>query len=305
MTSAETIRAFTRKHLKKGGVVLGQCLTAVGWVGGTVPEMSEEDGLIELSISDVSNGGVAVGLALAGRRPIYIVRYQGFQWYNAAIIINYAARSKAMWGVPCPVFIRSIGMDGSGPVTGGLHHSLFTRMPGIPVCAPMTPGEYQRAWDHFVSHDDPLCVSEHRRAFPVDFEMTDTVHRKADITLFAISATRLNAIEAAKILKKGGVTCNIIHLFWLKPFKVTRAMKNAVMSSVHGGIVIDGDFEGGVVKTIAHDINEATGSPMRVLGLEERTAGYAPHLDNVAPSAERICQFVREIVQKPPSHKRK
>ncbi len=305
MNSAETIRAFTRKHLKNGGVVLGQCLTAVGWVAGTVPEMREEDGLIELPISDVSNGGEAVGLALAGRRPIYIVRYQGFQWYNAPFIVNYAARSKAMWGVPCPVFIRSIGMDGSGPVTEGLHHSIFTRIPGIPVCAPMTPGEYQKAWDHFISHDDPLCVSEHRRSFPIDFEMRDTVHGAADITLFAISATRLNALEAARMLQKERITCNIIHVFWLKPFVVTKKMKKALASSRHGGIVLDGDFEGGVVKSIAYDINVATGSPMRVLGLEERTAGYAPHLTNPAPSAERICEMVRQIVRKPAAGRKK
>src|SRR3989344_6772494 len=305
MNSAETIREFTRVHLKKGGVVLGQCLTAVGWVAGTVPEMREEDGLIEIPISDVSNGGVAAGLALAGRRPIYIVRYQGFQWYNAPFIVNYAARSKAMWGIPCPIFVRSIGMDGSGPVTEGLHHSIFTRIPGIGVCAPMTPGEYKMAWEHFMSHDDPLCLSEHRRSFPIDFEMHDTVHGTADVTLFAISATRLNAMEAQKILEKEGVTCSLVHLFWLKPFSVTDTMKKALASSRYGGIVLDGDFEGGVVKTIAHDINVATGSPMRVLGLEERTAGYAPHLTNPAPSTERICGMVREIVRKPSTRKKK
>ena len=41
MTVAETIREITRKHLAGGGVALGQCLTAVGWVGGTVPELTE------------------------------------------------------------------------------------------------------------------------------------------------------------------------------------------------------------------------------------------------------------------------
>src|SRR5437870_551908 len=100
MTVAETIKGITRQHLKNGGVAMGQCLTAVGWVGGTVPDMTEEDGLIELSMDDTSAGGIAVGHALAGRRPIYIVRYQGFQWFNAPFIVNYAAKSKEMWGVP-------------------------------------------------------------------------------------------------------------------------------------------------------------------------------------------------------------
>src|SRR5690348_10669116 len=99
MTSAESIKQITRDHLvTHHGIALGQCLTAVGWVGGTVPELTEADGLIELSMADVAGGGIAVGAALAGRRPIYIVRYQGFQWYNAATVVNYAAKSKAMWG---------------------------------------------------------------------------------------------------------------------------------------------------------------------------------------------------------------
>ena len=99
MTVAETISELTREHLQKNnGLALGQCLTAVGWVGGTVPQMREEDGLVELPATDVAGSGFAVGVALAGRRPIYIVRYQGFQWYNAVSVVNYAAKSKHIWG---------------------------------------------------------------------------------------------------------------------------------------------------------------------------------------------------------------
>lgn len=298
MTSAETIREITRKHLKNGGVALGQCLTAVGWVGGTVPEMREDDGLIELATSDSSNSGIAVGLALAGRRPIFIVRYQGFQWYTGVSIVNYAAKSKEMWNIPCPVFVRSIGMDGGmGPVASGCHHSLFTRMPGIPVCAPMTPNEYQQAWDHFISHDDPLYVSEHRTSFQVNYEMPDIIDEKADITLLAISSTRLNALKAREILQKEGIVCNIIHLFWLKPFIVTKSMKKSLASSKYGGLVIDGDYEGGVIKSIAFDLSKKTTSPINVLGLEEKTAGFAPSLDNLPPTAVRISEQVKKIIR--------
>jgi acetoin:2,6-dichlorophenolindophenol oxidoreductase subunit beta len=299
MTTAEKIKEITRKHLKNGGVALGQCLTAVGWVGGTVPELREEDGLIELATSDSSNSGIAVGLALAGRRPIYIIRYQGFQWYNAVSVVNYAAKSKELWGIPCPVFVRSIGMDGAvGPVAGGSHHSIFARMPGIPVCAPMTPCEYERAWDYFISHDDPLCVSEHRESFSINYEMPDIINEKgADITLLAISSTRLNALKAKEILEKEKITCNIINIFWLKPFNITKSMLKALDSSKYGGIVIDGDYEGGVMKTIAFDISQKTKSPIKVLGFEEKTAGFAPNLDNIPPSSEKICEHVRKIIK--------
>jgi pyruvate/2-oxoglutarate/acetoin dehydrogenase E1 component len=299
MTVAETIKNITREHLSKNhGVALGQCLTAVGWVGGTVPDMKEEEGLVELSMADVAGGGIAVGLALAGRRPIYIVRYQGFQWYNAPTVINYAAKSKEMWGIPCPVFVRSIAMDGGiGPVASGSHHSIFTRMPGIPVAAPMTPKEYESVWQYFMTHDDPIYVSEHRRSFPIDYEMQDIVRDDAAMTIFAISSTRLNAIEAVKTLEAEGIVCNLVHVLWLKPFVCSEKITKPLLSSKFGGLVIDGDFENGVAKTIAFDIIQATGKSVRVLGLEERAAGFAPRFDNLPPSATKITDYVRKIVR--------
>ena len=110
----ETIKDTVRYHLKKKKhLAMGQCLTAVGWVGGTLPELYEKDGMIEISMADVAGAGFVVGAALAGRRPMYIIRYQGFNWYNAPMIVNYACKSKEIWRTPCPIFIRSIAMEGN------------------------------------------------------------------------------------------------------------------------------------------------------------------------------------------------
>ena len=300
MTVAETIKKITREHLlKNNGLALGQCLTAVGWVGGTVPELTQEEGLVELSMADVAGGGIAVGIALAGRRPIYIVRYQGFQWFNAPIILNYAAKSKDLWGIPCPIFIRSIAMDGGmGPVASDSHHSLYSRMPGVPICAPMTPREYETAWEYFMAHDDPLYVSEHRKSFAIDYEMEDKIQVMADITILAISSTRLNAIEAIKTLEKENIKCNLIHLFWLKPFEVTKKIINAVNTSKHGALILDGDFENGILKCSAYDISQKVKRPISIMGLEERSAGFAPQGDNLPPTAAKIANYVKKIIEK-------
>lgn len=300
MTVSEAIKQITRDHLLNGrGLALGQCLTAVGWVGGTVPDLTEADGLVELSMADVAGGAIAVGTALAGRRPIYIVRYQGFQWYDAATIVNYAAKSKEMWNIPCPIFVRSIAMEGGiGPVAGSSHHGLYHRMPGIVIASPMTPGEYRAVWQYFMDHDEPVYVSEHRKSFAVDYELPDIVYEKADITLFPISVTRFAAVEAAKELAKDGIVCNVVHLLWLKPFAASDAMKKALAGSAYGGLVLDDDYENGVAKSLAYDLMHAGKKEVRALGLEERTAGFAPRLDNLPPSAEKIAERVRGIVGK-------
>jgi len=297
-TVAEIIKYTTRKHLEENkGLLFGQCVTAVGWIGGTVPEMTEEQGIVELSLADVAGAGIAVGAALAGRRPIYVIRYQGFMWYNAAPLLNYAAKSREMWAVPCPIFVRSIAMEGGiGPVASGSQHGMVMRMPGMPVIAPMTPGEWLEAWDWFMAHDEPLYVSEHRRSFPINYEMAHLLNPRADITLLAISAARLNALEAIKPLRQAGITCDLIHLTWLKPFQVTGVMLESLKKTGQG-LVIDSDFEiSGPSRSIAYELMLAAGVPVHALGLEDRTAGFAPHLDNGTPTASQIFKRVKDLV---------
>ncbi len=302
-TVAETISQTTRKHLAENhGLLFGQCVTAVGWIGGTVPEMTEEEGIVELSMADVSGAGIAVGAGVVGRRPIYVIRYQGFMWYDAASILNYAAKSKEMWNQPCPVFVRSIAMEGGiGPVASASQHGMVMRMPGIPVCAPMTPCEWTEAWDWFMSHDEPIYVSEHRRSFSVDYEMENHIKPNSKITLFAISATRLNALEAIKTLEKEGIICDLIHLMWLKPFKISDVMRRSLQKTKLG-LVLDSDFEiSGPSRSIAHELMLETLIPVHALGLEDKTAGFAPHLDNGTPTIDRIVMKVRSLVRALPT----
>ena len=117
-TVAETIRDLSKKILDKNkGIVIGQCLSAVGWVQNTVP--AQKKGIVELPMTDVAGAGFAVGASLAGIRPIFILRFQSFLWLNASPIVNHAAKSKEIFGYGAPVFIRAIASEGSS--SGPLH----------------------------------------------------------------------------------------------------------------------------------------------------------------------------------------
>ena len=77
-------------------------------------------------MADVAGGGIITGAALIGKRPIYIIRYQGYNWFNCIFIVNYACKSKEIWKIPAPIFIRGISSEGSiGPVAGSSHISNF------------------------------------------------------------------------------------------------------------------------------------------------------------------------------------
>ena len=296
-TVRDTIKEITRKHLSEGkGKCYGQCLTAVGWVGGTLPEMYEEEGMVEFSMSDVSNGSIATGIALAGGRPIYVVRYQGFQWYNLVSIVNYAAKSKELWNRPCPIFVRSIAMEGGvGPVAGSSHHSLAHRMPGIKVISPMTPGEYEYAYECFMNEDEPYYVSEHRKSYDNVEELENIILPTADFTIFPISITRLEMKRLVDLAKQENISLNIIHQLWIKPFIVEDSWKIALDNSKFGGLVTDDDYVEGTASSIANELSLATGKRVWTLGLEPRTAGFHPTVDNLPPSAEQIIKKLKQI----------
>jgi len=296
-TVRDTIKEITRKHLSEGkGKCYGQCLTAVGWVGGTLPEMYEEDGMVEFSMADVSNGSIATGIALAGGRPIYVVRYQGFQWYNLVSIVNYAAKSKELWNRPCPIFVRSIAMEGGvGPVAGSSHHSLAHRMPGIKVISPMTPGEYEYAYECFMNEDEPYYVSEHRKSYDNAEELENIILPTADFTIFPISITRLEMKKLVNLAKQENISLNIIHQLWIKPFIVEDSWKIALDNSKFGGLVTDDDYVEGTASSIANELSLATGKKVWTLGLEPRTAGFHPTVDNLPPSAEQIIKKLKQI----------
>ena len=294
-TVAETIKEISRKHLEEGnGLLIGQCISAVGWVNGTVPNCK---GIVELPMTESAGAGIAVGAAIVGRRPIYVVRFQDFMTLNGSPFINYAAKCMELHGRPAPVFIRALAADGIGPVHSGILHGVFMHFPGFRVCAPMTPGEYAEAWRVFMANDDPMYVSEHRESFQNTEEMPDIIHQQADITLYGVSAPRLVLAKAADRLKADDITCDIVHIACLKPFEVTARLLDPLKRSGMG-LVVDATFEiCGAARSIAYELTQASGMPVRALGLLDRTKCLCPPLQNKAPDADGICRVVKNILR--------
>ncbi len=298
ITLRETIKSIVQEHLlNKRGKAYGQCLTAVGWVGGTLPELYEEDGMVELSMADVAGGAIVVGTALAGSKPIYIVRYQGFQWYNCVSILNYAAKSKTLWNRSCPVLVRSIAMEGGiGPVAGSSHHALYLRMPGVKVASPMTPKEYVQVYESFLSDDVPYYVSEHRKSYDNIYDLEcDAQYENPDFTVFSVSITRFEMKMLKEIAVENNLRLNIFHLLWLKPLHVSEDQIKSLKNSKYGGLVVDDDYEEGSQSIIASVLNQMSEKVVYTQGLKPKTAGFSPEVDNLPPTYSEIYSKLVEI----------
>jgi pyruvate dehydrogenase E1 component beta subunit len=295
-TLAETIKEITRKHLEENnGLILGQCLSAVGWVNNTVPDTKN---IVELSMTDVAGGGIAAGAAIVGRRPIFVVRFQDFMFLNSSALINYAAKAKEIFNISVPVFIRALATEnkGTGPVHSGVMHSIFMHTPGFRVCSPMTPGEYKKIWQVFIENTDPMFVSEHRHSFNQVDEIEDIVLPDANITIYGIGFTRFKILEAIELLKREKIKCNFVNILWLKPLDLSEKVLSPLRQSKLG-IVVDSGFEiAGASQSISYELMKKTKNYVEALGAEDRTVGTAERYENGTPTPEKIVDGVKKLL---------
>jgi len=296
----DTIKEITYQHLKKNkSQVFGQNLTGVGWVAGTLPKLYEKDGVIELPMADVAGGGIVTGSALMGKKPIYIIRYQGYNWFNCIFIVNYACKSNEIWKIPCPMIIRGIASEGSiGPVAGSAHLSVIYKMPGLKIFSPMTSKEYINVYKKFIKSNDVFYVSEHRLSYSNTKEFKNEIKGKKDLILMPISITRFEAEKAKKSLEKKGFKVGIIHLVSLKPFILEKKWLKAIKNSRAGVLMTDNDYNNGILRTLAHQIIEKTNKNVSVLGLDEKTAGHHKKVDNLPPDEFKIKKKAISIIKR-------
>ena len=288
---------------KRDGLIMGQCLSAVGWVGGTIPKFPGHKGIIELSMADVAGGAIAVGAALNGIKPVvYVVRYQGFLWYNAISIVNYAAKSYELFGIKCPLLVRAIAMEGGiGPVAGGSHHSMFMRMPGVNLAAPMTPNEWSEVWDFHFTNPNPTIISEHRKSYNINRDFPNDHIPDPEVTILAISAGRISADQASRELRDGGVNSDLYHLLWLAPLKFPTGFFDSLRNSKLC-VIVDSDYEyGGLADTLAIQILKVIpDAQIRIMGLAQKSAGFSRQTDNLTPSSSEIRGEIMSILSERP-----
>lgn len=276
-TLRDTIKEITREH---NSLIFGQCLSAVGFVNGTVPENKN---IIELPMSDVAGAGFAVGAAVAGIRPILILRFQDFLMLNGSILINFAAKRKDINNRSCPLWVRALAQEGNG--TGCCHsaklHSVFMHFPGFRIYAPITPSEYKECWEDFMVHDDPAICFEHRQTFDNEEDIKDIYNPKAKFTIYAISLARMNALKVAKELHY-----NFVNIYKLKPLNF--------QSIFTEGLVVDTGFETcSAGRDIAYQLM-LKGKRHEAIGLKDISCGCIE--ENLTPTEEEIFEKCKALV---------
>ena len=250
-------------------------------------------------LSEEAMTGAAIGMSLAGLRPIHVHIRMDFLMLAMNQLVNIAAKSSYMYGgqVSVPIVVRSmIGKSwGQGPQHSQGLYSYFMHVPGFKVVAPTNPHDAKGCLIQAVQDDNPVMYVEHRllafREGPVPEEPYTVPPGQAriaiegeDVTLVGVSYMQLECLRAASYLESVGVRAEVIDPIWLSPLDVD-TIKKSVRKTGHLLVVDNGWTTCGAGAEIISQVTEClpAGESVRV-----RRMGFAPVTCPPTPSLEKL-----------------
>lgn len=247
-------------------------------------------------LSEDAMTGVAVGLGLAGMRPIYNHYRMDFATLSMNQLINVAAKTHAMSGGEqhCPIVVKVlIGKSwGQGSQHSQSLYPLLMNIPGIKVCAPTTPYDIKGCLAYAVRDNNPVVIVEHRLCYfqngPVpEGEYTVEPGRARvtvpgnDVTIVGISYQQIEAMRAAEYLKDVGVSAEVIDPIWLNPLDIDTI--EASVRKTGRLIVVDNAWmQCGAGSEIIASLHE------RGVVFKTQRMGFAPTPCPTTPSLEKF-----------------
>jgi pyruvate dehydrogenase E1 component beta subunit len=252
-------------------LLLGQDIGARGGPYGVTAGLLEDFGperVRDAPNAEASLLGVAIGAALAGRRPVVELTSAAFAALAFDQLIHHAAALEAMSGgrLRAPLVLRVPQTTGTrlGPVHSADLSALLHHVPGLTVAAPATPGDAHALLGAAIAADGPVVLLEHTTLYGTRGEIGGeaaplgraAVRRAGtDVTLVAWSRMTRVAAEAADVLAaEHGVEATVVDLRSLRPLDVATVTTAVRATEGRTVVVEEGWPRGGVGATLAAEL---------------------------------------------------
>ena len=228
-------------------ILLGEDIGVDGGVfrvtDGLIDKYGEER-VIDTPLAESGIIGTAIGMALAGLKPVGEMQFSGFSYLMIPQLEGHASRfrsrSHGQW--TCPIVMR---MPYGAGVRAMEHHSesreaTYGHLPGTKVVIPSSPRNARALIVAAIRDPDPVVFMEPKRSYrafreevPVYEEVMEIgkaqiVQEGTDLTLVSFGAMMRTTLQAAEEIEKAkGVSLEIIDLLTIAPLDI-----NVVVESV-------------------------------------------------------------------------
>jgi pyruvate dehydrogenase E1 component beta subunit len=200
--------------------------------------MLEEFGakrIIDTPIAELGFGGIAVGAAMNGLRPIVEFMTWNFAILAADQIINCAAKMLQMSGgqFGAPMVFR--GPNGPAGQLAATHsqsfESMYSHWPGLKVVTPSNPYDAKGLLKSAIRDNDPVVFMESERMYGdigeipegeylIPLGVADVKKKGDDVTIVSFGKIMKTVLSAAEELEKEGVNAEVIDLRTIRPLDI-------------------------------------------------------------------------------------
>ncbi len=254
-------------------VCLGEDVGLEGGVFRVTEHLQDRFGagrIIDTPLCETGIIGTAVGMAMAGLRPVAEIEFAGFVYPAFDQVIGHVARIRWRYrgALTAPIVVRMpVGTNtGAYEFHTDSPESYFVHAPGLVVAYPSTPFDAKGLLETALSSPDPVVFLEPislyrglKEEVPVDpyaipFGRAAVRRDGTDVTVATFGPPQHEAQKAAAQLHDAGVSAEVIDLRTLYPWDV-----DTVLASVEktGRLVVahedhlTGGFGAEIVSTVA------------------------------------------------------
>ncbi|HEY8526075.1 MAG TPA: dehydrogenase E1 component subunit alpha/beta [Acidimicrobiales bacterium] len=294
-------------------LLLGQDIAGYGGVFKATEGLAAEFGTDRVRNTPIIESGAlgaALGLALAGFRPVVEMQFGDFVTCGFNQLVNNLATTYYRWGAAVPVVVRlPIGGGlGAGPFHSQNVEAWFCHVPGLKVVAPATPADAKGLLLAALDDGNPVLVLEHKRLYrtargpvpaghgTVPIGRARVVRPGRDATVVTYGAGVQWALDAAEAVD-GDV--EVVDLRSLRPWDRTTVIASVKKTSralvVHEA-PLTGGFGAEVAATIGDEAFAWLDAPVRRVGGLDTPVPFAPTLEAVWSPAGRVEAALRDLL---------
>ncbi len=318
MTYGEAIREGMSIRMRENNNVLlfGEDVGAFGGCFGVSAGMFNEFGGERVRDTPISEGaiiGCAVGAAATGLRPIAELMFIDFLTVGMDQLVNQAAKMRYMFGgkISLPMVVR---LPAGGGLGAAAQHSQsleawVTHVPGLKVVYPSCAQDALGLMLTAIDNEDPVMFIEHKGLYavkspvdsfePIPLGKGDIKREGSDVTIIATGKMVNEALAAAEVLEKEGISVEVLDPRTLYPLDKELIEKS--IEKTHKVVIVTeenkrGGYGGEISAIIGEEYFDLLDAPVVRIGALNTPIPFTSVLEQYClPNAQDIINAVKKM----------
>ncbi len=319
----EAIRRALREEMHRDENVFVMGEEVAFWQGthrvtrGFLEEFGERR-VRDTPISEMAIGGVAVGAAMAGLRPVAEFMTINFAFLALDAIANHAAKVRYFFDgmFEVPLVYRAASGWGNQATASHSHapEPIFAHFPGLYVGCPSNSMDAYGMLKASIRDDNPVLFSESIALYPkpglmpaeddgdflIPIGKGDIKREGGDVTLVAYARGVDWALQAARALAQDGVEAEVVDLRWLRPLDMELVYES--FKKTNRCVIVEESlpmysFGSEIAALLQENMFDYMDAPIKRVAAEDVPLPYSKEIELLAlPDAQKVVNAVKEIL---------